>query len=430
MTKHIFLFSLCALFICTGCDNDPIKKEKDEMCVLYYMIANNSLEEDMAQNMVMLYEGLAKVHQPATVIIYWKGKSSSVSSFPSPAILTYTNDGKGRINGHSAQAVVEQLQNQTSSERIRLVSAEALIARQYPSNQISTDKTTMGEIISDMVALAPEAKKYCFMTGSHGSGWLKYITGTPAVRSYGQDTDASGLQSTISTADMANILKIQPISFDLVLFDACMMACAEVAYEFRNVCNYLIGSVQEIPDKGFPYDEMLPYLLMPSQLNYVEACKKFVAFYNTLSNQGYWGAISLIDCTQMDAMAAAVRTQLLENKENIPFDISGLAFNYANNFTFASADCKHIIETLNGGNAPTTFYETLQKVVVYSDFAETNSQRYNLDRDHYSGIGMYVPGKYDIRYDGRIYTSEYWNEYYKTLEWYRAAGWNEIAWDI
>ena len=75
------------------------------------------------------------------------------------------------------------------------------------------------------------------------------------------------------------------------------------------------------------------------------------------------------------------------------------------------------------------FCETLQKVVVYSDFAETNSQRYNLERDHYSGIGMYVPGKYNIRYDGRMYGSEYWNEYYKTLEWYRAAGWSEIAWE-
>lgn len=397
------------------------------MCVLYYMIAANNLEDEMAQNIVTIYEGLAKVRQPATIIIYWKGESSS--SFPSPAIITYTNDGKGKINGHQAQPVVEQLKTMTDSQRIQLVAAEGVPARQYPTSQISTDKTTMAEIIGHMVALAPEARKYCFMAGSHGSGWLKYITGTPATRSFGQDTDASGLQSTISTADMADILKAQPIAFDLVLFDACMMACAEVAYDFRDVCNYLIGSVQEIPDVGFPYDEMMPYLLMPSQTNYVEACRKFVAHYNTLSDQGYWGAISLIDCTQMDAMASAVRTQLLRNKENIPFDTSGLAFYYANSFTFASADCKHIIETLNGGNAPMEFCETLQKVVVYSDFAETNSQRYNLERDHYSGIGMYVPGKYNIRYDGRMYGSEYWNEYYKTLEWYRAAGWSEIAWE-
>ncbi len=432
MTKHILLLVFCSLFVCTGCNKETVEKEKekDEMCVLYYMIANNNLEDDMAMNIVMLYEGLAKTPQPATVVLYWKGESSSSTTLPSPSIITYTSDGKGNINGHNAQKVVEQLLTKQSHECIDLVVAEAVIAKQYPTRHISTSKTVMSEVVTDMVSLAPEAKKYCFMLGSHGTGWLKYITGTPAVRSFGQDTDAdTNEHSTISTADIADILRMQQIPFDFVAFDACMMACAEVAYDFCDVCNYLIGSVQEIPDLGFPYDEMLPYLLVPSQLNYVEACKKFVAFYTAKKDEGYWGAISLIDCTRMQNLASAVRTQLLQNKSRIPFDTSDLAFNYANSFTYASADCKHIIETLTGGSASTEFCEALQKTVIYSDFAETESYRYKLDRNNYCGIGMYVPGKYDIKYNGKTYSAEYWNDYYTTLAWYKAAGWSEVDWE-
>lgn len=109
-----------------------------------------------------------------------------------------------------------------------------------------------------------KAESYGLVMWSHGSGWVNYPGN--------QKTTASQVRKTIcidnghnltvdrgsrmEVVDMAKALEPYP-KLEFVLFDACFMQGLEVAYELRNVSNYVIGSPAEIPGSGAPYQNIL-----------------------------------------------------------------------------------------------------------------------------------------------------------------------------
>lgn len=93
----------------------------------------------------------------------------------------------------------------------------------------------MQTVIGDMMSVYP-SESYGIIFGSHGSGWLPTIAGT---RSIGQD---GGWHSsdTALIPELAEVFAYGKSSkFDFVLFDACMMGCAEVYYELKDLCQIL-----------------------------------------------------------------------------------------------------------------------------------------------------------------------------------------------
>ena len=71
------------------------------------------------------------------------------------------------------------------------------------------------------------------------------------LRSFGQD----GKNNFMEINDLASALS--KYHFDFILFDACYMSCAEVAYAFRECADYIIGSPTEILANGFPYQSIM-----------------------------------------------------------------------------------------------------------------------------------------------------------------------------
>ena len=127
------------------------------------------------------------------------------------------------------------------------------IRKKYPP-QTSTEKTVMQTVIGDMMSAYP-SESYGIIFGSHGSGWLPTITGT---RSIGQDGGRYS-SDTALIPELAEVLRtVNPQKFDFVLFDACMMGCAEVYYELKDAARYCIASVLDIPAAGFPYASVMP----------------------------------------------------------------------------------------------------------------------------------------------------------------------------
>jgi hypothetical protein len=74
------------------------------------------------------------------------------------------------------------------------------------------------------------------------------------------------------------------------------------------------------------------------------------------------------------------------------------------------------MENINGGTIPSNFANQLNKTILYADCIEHTSD-YTIEKSKFCGLGMYIPVK--------VRTS--WNEYFKTLDWYTAAGWNEVS---
>ena len=64
------------------------------------------------------------------------------------------------------------------------------------------------------------------------------------------------------------------------------------------------------------------------------------------------------------------------------------------------------------------FKAQLEKTVLYKASLDiANPSRYSVDAEEFCGLGMYFP----------LYYKTEWNEFFKTIDWYTAAGWNEVT---
>lgn len=174
--------------------------------------------------------------------------------------------------------------------------------KEYTMNsQIATDPVVMEEVLKDMQKIAP-SDSYGLILGSHASGWMK--GNSVQSKAFGDDDGYN-----IDIPDLANVLKKSfSEKLDFVLFDACMMGTAEVGYELKEATSHCIASVMETPVYGFPYDRILPYLYTEN-IDYSAVCHEFMSFNKT---NNLWGTCAVMDCSQMENLASAVKAKLSE----------------------------------------------------------------------------------------------------------------------
>lgn len=405
------LFLLLSAILWSSCSDDTEDTtqtvESAPVSVLAYMVAENNLDSYLKQNIRTMFSGLSSLDKSATLLIYWDGKTG-VSGIDTPVILRYTYDGKGKINGMAIKNI--------GNELVEILSI-AEIVKEYP-DQVSTDKDVMSQVLKDMASLSP-TNRIGLVAGSHANSWIE---ASSRSRAFGDDSGNS-----INISDMAEAMGSTNRTFDFLLFDACLMGSAEVCYDFRNVTNYQIVSVLEIPADGFPYDMMLANLYEGTVEGYKKACQAYINYYGHRVDDGIsnsWGTISLIDSHKMVALSQAVEEQILQHKDRLGnFDVSVLQ-EYGKRFEFKyiSVDAKQFVKVLNDGNVPSGFESAMNDVVVYTDCldkASTNAYNYVVDKDNYCGLGIYVPvrGEYE------------WNNYFKKIDWYTAAGWDNVTFD-
>ena len=405
----LILFAALCLWACGSeetPENPSEEKEQASLTILSYFIANNNLDDDLLENIVTMYDGLAKMDQAATLLIYWDGKTSMGQNESTHHILKYEKDDKGLINN------VPVLGSTATLSEILEVGD---IVKEYPE-QLSTQKSVMSKVLKDMVAMSP-TERLGLIAGSHASSWINSIY-TSSSRSFGQD--GSGTDNTILLKDMVDAIKSTGKKFDFILFDACYMATAEVNYEFREVADYLISSVMEVPAYGFPYDRTLSYLYTGIVEDYKRVCQSYIDYYTWLA----WGSISLIDCTGILPLTQSLREEIVEHKDLLSnYDVSGLQDYGKTSGPDIAYDLAQFVASLNEGQIPEGFQTQLEKTVLYKDcIAKASPSNYGVEPTNYCGIGIYIP----------VESRPKWNQYFKTIDWYTAAGWNEVtfSWDF
>lgn len=413
--KKILLLLVVALSL-FSCDKEEVEipQRHAGRTVLAFFWADTTewLNDSLRMNIKNMMVGLRSMTDSATLVVYWDGKSND-PNWPTPVIVKYESDGRGSINGYSKEAIDAMMSDKSATNDLVGIGK---IQKTYPS-QTSTDKEVMQTVISDMVNCYP-SESYGIMFGSHGSGWLPSIFG----RSIGQDGGEYS-SNTAMIPELAEALRVaNPQKFDFILLDACMMGCAEVYYELKDVTRYCIASVLDIPGAGFPYKSITPYLYEENIREYLPAiCKNYIDTYN---KGDHWGTIAAIDCNRMEYLAAATRKVITAHKDNLNTVNTASLQQYGRsgqNFKGYAYDMVQYVETLCGGKAPADFTACFEDAVVYAGYASNVSySMYKIDGDNYCGIGMYVPnsstsGKYAL-----------WNNYFKSsIAWYEAAGWAE-----
>jgi hypothetical protein len=408
MKKLFLLLTFVSLFTACSNSDEPSggKNENAPLTVMAYFVANASgIEDDIFTNVAAMYDGLALMKKPATLLVYWDG-SGAYGNWEDPVILRYTTDGKGKINGKkplSADATVEEVVDL------------AEVVKEYPS-QLSTDKGVMTQVLKDLIALSP-TEKVGLVAASHGSAWTNSIF---MSRSFGQD--GKGTDNTILIKDMADAMKQSGKKYEFLLFDACFMGTAEVCYDFRDVTDYQIVSVMEVPAYGFPYENALDGLYEGTVNGYKKICQEYVDFYIDRLSQGYsaWGTIALVDSKQMQGLTDVVKTEIVEHKDALGnrFDASSIQ-EYGRQGAYGLAyDLGHTMKVLNGGTMPQAVADQLGKTVLYKgSLDQAYPSNYKVDATNFCGLGMYIP----------MPNNSNWNRAYKTIDWFTAAGWNEVT---
>jgi len=104
---------------------------------------------------------------------------------------------------------------------------------------------------------------------------------------------------------------------DIVAFDACSMSMFEMAYELKNVADYMVASQEEVPDPSFPYDQL------------IELFRKLGGNTDSLLKQGvqaYAGAYQDCICNAITGMKRVTLSALcLNNSDRLKSAVDDLA---------------------------------------------------------------------------------------------------------
>lgn len=177
--------------------------------------------------------------------------------------------------------------------------------------------------VIDALAWAHEkfpADRFVVVFWNHGSGSLnrqkKRQTTTLFGKPWGAQKkingravcydDATG--SYLTDADLRSALAYvcehyrNGDKFDIVAFDACLMADIEVAYAIKPYAHYMVASQQSIPGEGYGYQYVLDWVVNNNITTENLAKEMIQAYKQTYDWETQDYTLSAIDLSQLDAL--------------------------------------------------------------------------------------------------------------------------------
>lgn len=358
--KQIGIIIIVTILIIGCSENEPTTRTNNHVTIVY-MCADNDLNADAWHNIEQMKE-----------------------AFPS----------------NNSNKLIIFLDLPDKQSRIIEIGFNTLHTVREYENIHSTNPLQMRRVLTDIITLYPSLQ-YGLILWSHGSSW---IPANAVTRSFGND---QGTQMDI--IDLADAL---PLTFEFILFDACLMGSVEVAYQLRHKGHYMISSSTETLFTGFPYDQITPELLSNTP-DYTKIANSYFNFYQNLSGIYQSATISVIDLSQMEILAQATHTLLDQNIPNPALDrieVQRLDL-YEEQYQF---DFRDYIEKLFPQSDKNEWLYNLDQTVIYKACTSNFMNEYNIST--YCGLGCYIP----------LPEKNELNQFYKRLDWYTGCGLNRI----
>lgn len=427
MKKWLYTLLVIVLAACSNEIPEQQPAKRSGRTVLAYLISNNkagSLDTYLRDNVIDMYTALGNMKESCTLLVFYRPYTGD-APLSKPTLMSFYADGRGNINNVAAL---------TGSELTFDAVCRIAQKKEYTMNsQIATDPAVMEEVFTDMQTVAP-SDSYGLILGSHASGWMKG-TSVP-TKAFGDDDGYN-----IDIPDLADVLKNSfSEKLDFVLFDACMMGTAEVGYELRETTSYCIASVMETPVYGFPYDQILPYLYSEN-VDYSAVCHEFISFNKT---KDVWGTCAVMDCSQMENLASAVKAKLSEWKDALSsVSMQNVQQYGVGKYRSSSSDYRYfsydvldffrelgrksgVVNTTDLNEAVASVQSALNQAVIAKDClsgVDYDFEELVIDGTRFCGIGMYIPKEYNPY----VANKTAWNDYYEqSISWYHAAGWADL----
>lgn len=167
------------------------------------------------------------------------------------------------------------------------------------------DPQVMADFLKETMEKYP-AEHYAFIISDHGYAWKGAV----------EDVSHHGwMTMPMIREGIEKGLEGTGKKLDVVGFDACLMATSEVAYELKDVANYLVASEQTEGGAGWPYTPLLTKknletfdraLRMKLDIPPDEFAKKIVD--TAQAAQGDLPTMSAMDLNKMDGLAKATNS--------------------------------------------------------------------------------------------------------------------------
>ncbi len=298
-TGHFFptFLSIGLLLILSACDNsnEPQPQEAVERTLIMYYPWSTDLTNYFIVNIDEMEEAIAE-----------------------------SKPGNQRV-------IVYFADTETTAELYEITVEGNKCKRQSIKSYSNFDVTTadgIASVLTDISEYSP-SPKYSMIIGCHGMGWIPVDDSKSKVqksRRMHWDTPCAELtryfgghstDTQTNISDLAEGIANAGLKMEYILFDDCYMANVEVAYELRHSTDHLIASTSEIMAYGMPYNKIGKYLL--GEPDYKNICQEFYDFYSSYSTP--CGTLSVIDCSEIDELAAIMK---LINQRYSANDISGV----------------------------------------------------------------------------------------------------------
>lgn len=419
MKKWLYILLVIVLAACSNEIPEQQPAKRSGRTVLAYLISNSpkSLEKNLQDNVVDMYMALAEIKDSCTLLVFYRPQEYS-SYLDVPTLLCFDTDGRGNINNLPALTGTD-----LTFESVCQVAQK----KEYTMNsQIATDPVVMEEVLKDMQKIAP-SDSYGLILGSHASGWMK--GNSVQSKAFGDDDGYN-----INIPDLADVLKNSfSEKLDFVLFDACMMGTAEVGYELKEITSHCIASVMETPALGFPYKQIFSYLYSEN-IDYSAVCHEFI-FFNKINNA--WGTCAVMDCSQMENLASAVKAKLSEWQDALSsVSMQNVQQYGVGSYRYFSYDVldffrelgrkSGVVKTTDLNEAIASVQSALNQAVIAKDCLSGVDYDFDgvvIDGTRFCGIGMYIPEEYNPY----VANKTAWNDYYEqSISWYHASGWDDL----
>ena len=420
MKKWLYILLVIVLAACSNEIPEQQPAKRSGRTVLAYLISNNkagSLDTYLRDNVIDMYIALGNMKESCTLLVFYRPYTGD-TPLSNPTLMSFYTDGRGNVNSQPALSG-----DNLTFEAVCQIAQK----KEYTMNsQIATDPVVMKEVFTDMQIVAP-SDSYGLILGSHASGWMK--GNSVQSKAFGDDDGYN-----IDIPDLVGVLKNSfSEKLDFVLFDACMMGTAEVGYELKEVTSYCIASVMETPALGFPYKQVFSYLYSEN-IDYSAVCHEFISF-NKVNNA--WGTCAVMDCSQMENLASAVKAKLSEWQDALSsVSMQNVQQYGVGTFQYFSYDVLDFFRELGGksGVAETDLNEAIasiqtvlnEAVIAKECIPNPSNSTFRVDEAHFCGIGMYIPKEVNDYVPDNISWNN-WNDYYKqSISWYHAAGWDDL----
>ena len=426
MKQLLLLLSVTLLFVACGSDGPtptptpPTPPTPARRTVVVYMAAENNLSSDSRDNLNSMITGRRQVGDDENLVVF----VDRADPQEKPFIARITKDATNPVD----------------------------TLYKYSEDFYASDPDMFLDVLRRAVQLCPATEDYALVLWGHANGWAieKNAFDAPAPstarhRAYGID---SGSNLATMTGKWMNIPTLRkaleqmlPLKWKFIFCDCCNMQCAEVAYELRDVCDYLIASPAEITGSGAPYRTMLKDLFIHDDADmYTAICTDYHAQRTYYLNRGEEHLpISAVLTAKMSDLAQATHIVLpaIAAYLQTPDALDGLIYYYAYNKNLNEEkvmyDMTDVVRTALGGES--SAYQQWKAVfdeavlspkksslwhgitILFNDFPVTD------DWNERQGVlSMFFPmAKYALT------PSHKYNDDIKQMAWYDVVGWADVG---